>query len=246
MRRVWAGLGALLLLAAGQSGCSGGPGPLVVYAAASLTDVLPVITARFAAEHDVEVVHSFGASSTLAQQVAQGSPGDLLVSASEPAVQRLRSSGLAEEPVVVASNTLQLVVPAADPGRVRGLGDLAREELRVVLCDPGVPCGAAAEQVLTAAGVSARPDSLEADVRAVLTKVATGEADAGLVYRTDVLAAGEAVRGTDVPGADAAANRYPALVLTSGSRTEEARELLTYLQGDEARQLLTEAGFRAP
>ncbi|WP_197430129.1 molybdate ABC transporter substrate-binding protein [Auraticoccus cholistanensis] len=246
MRELTAVLAALLLLTV-SAGCSPGPQPLVVHAAASLTDVLPRIGSRFSAEHGgVELVYDFGGSSSLAERIRQGSPGDVFVSASEPVMESLAGTGLVEQPVVVAGNVLQIATPPRNPAAVDTLDDFTRAELRLVACDPSVPCGAAAEQLFTTAGVEPRLDSLEGDVRAVLTKVAADEADAGLVYRTDVLAAAGRVEGVDVPGAEAASTRYPAAVVTTGERTEEARELVAYLLTPPAQQLLAGAGFRAP
>ena len=228
-RRVLVGLAlAALTLTGCGSAPAAGEDRLVVLAAASLSDVLTELAAEHERSHPgTEVVTSFGGSSALAQQVVAGAPADVLVAASPSAVQVVLDAGAAVgEPVVVARNRLQIAVPAGNPGRVRALADLARPELAVALCAVQVPCGAAAERTLAAAGVQAAPDTLEQDVRAVLAKVRLGEVDAGLVYRTDVLAAGDEVEGLPLPpGADAA---------------------VELLLSDDGQEVLGRAGFDRP
>jgi molybdate transport system substrate-binding protein len=147
---------------------------------------------------------------------------------------------------VFATNTLALVVPAGDPGDVSGLEDLARAELRVALCDESVPCGAASATLLDAEGVAAQPDTLESDVKAVLTKVSLGEVDAGLVYRTDVLAAGDAVEGIEVPAAASVVNRYPIAALADAADRDAAAAFVAFATGADARELLDRLGFGSP
>ncbi|RCK69721.1 molybdate ABC transporter substrate-binding protein [Desertihabitans brevis] len=239
-------VGVLGLLAS-TSACAAEEEPLVVSAAASLTDVLPRIGERFAAGHDgPEIVYDFAGSSTLAEQIRQGSPSDVFVSADVAVMDQLADVPAVGEPVVVASNVLQVAVPPGNPAGVTGLADFGRPELRLVACAPEVPCGSAAEQVFAAAGVTPALDSEETDVRAVVTKVGQDEADAGLVYRTDVIAAGGRVEGVDVAEAAAVVNEYPAAPLTGGAHPEEGRQLVEFLTGPEAQQLLAEAGFGPP
>jgi molybdate transport system substrate-binding protein len=193
------------------------------------------------------VVLSFGSSSALAQQLRQGAPADVFAAADRRTMGMVTGAGLAPAgPPVFARNRLQIAVPAGNPGRVRGLPDLARAELAVALCAPSVPCGAAARDALRAAGISARPDTYEKDVKAALAKVVLGEVDAALVYRTDVLAAGDKVIGIALPGAAGAVNDYPVTVLDAAANPEAARAFVAHLRSPAGRRTLSEAGFQTP
>jgi molybdate transport system substrate-binding protein len=241
--------------AAGASGAFVSPTPaavaapstITVFAAASLTEAFDILAARFEAEHpNVDVMLNYGGSGTLAQQIVEGAPVDVFASAAEQPMQEVENAGLAADPVVFATNTLELVVPAGDPGGVTGLPDLGRDELRIALCDESVPCGAASAELLERQGVTAAPDTLESDVKAVLTKVALGEVDAALVYRTDVLAAGDAVEGVDVQGAASVVNRYPIAALAEPGDPGTGAEFVDFVTGDVGRAVLAQAGFGVP
>jgi molybdate transport system substrate-binding protein len=220
----------------------------VVLAAASLTEVLTALEDDFERlRPGADLVLSFGASSTLAQQVVAGAPADVFASASPATMKTVVDAGAADgEPQVFARNRLQLAVPPGNPGGVRGLADLAREDLDVALCAAQVPCGAAAEKALAAAGVAASVDTLEQDVKAVLAKVRMGEVDAGLVYVTDVRAAGDGVEGIAFPEAEAAVNDYPVAVLRDAPQPEDARAFVELLQATRGQQALEGAGFEVP
>lgn len=220
---------------------------LTVFAAASLATVFDELAERFEAEHaGVDVVVNSGGSGALAEQIVQGAPADVFAAAAEAPMQRVVDAGLAETPIVFATNTLELVVPAGNPAGVTGLDDLEREELRIALCDGSVPCGAAGARLFTAAGVTPAPDTLESDVTAVLTKVALGEADAGVVYRTDVLASPDAVEHIEVPGAASVVTRYPIASMTDASAPTIASAFVDLVAGDLGRAVLGDAGFGAP
>jgi len=220
---------------------------VTVFAAASLAEAFDEVAERFEAEHPlVEVVLNSGGSAALAQQIVEGAPADVFASAAEPPMQTVIDAGLASDAVVFATNTLELVVPAGNPGGVTGLDDLARPELSVALCDVTVPCGAASEALLARQGVAASADTLESDVKAVLTKVVLGEVDAALVYRTDVIAAGGAVEGIEVPGAASVVNRYPIAAMTDAADPDVAAEFVTFVTGPDGRAVLAAAGFGAP
>ena len=222
-------------------------GTLTIFAAASLTETFDALADQFERQHpSVDVVVNYGGSSALAQQIIAGAPADVFAAASEATMQTVVDEALAADPVVFATNTLELVVPVGNPGGVEGLADLSRPELAIALCDPVVPCGAAAEKLLAAVGVTAAPDTLEEDVKAVVTKVLLGEADAGLVYVTDVRAAGEEVEGIEVPEADAAVNVYPAARIATAPHPELAEAWIAMLTGPAGQAALTEAGFGAP
>jgi molybdate transport system substrate-binding protein len=228
---------------------AGGPtGTLTVFAAASLTDVFTVLGERLEAGNPgLDVQFNFAGSSALATQVTQGAPADVFASADQPQMAVVTDAGLAEgEPRVFAANVLQIAVPAGNPAGVTGLADLAREELAIAVCAPQVPCGAAAEDVFAAAGVTPAPDTLEEDVRAALTKVELGEVDAALVYTTDVTSAGDAVEGIDVPEAGEAVNDYPIAALTEAPNPEAAAAFVELVRSEEGQQALADAGFRIP
>jgi molybdate transport system substrate-binding protein len=224
-----------------------GPATLTVFAAASLTEAFEELAVRFEERNpSVDVALNFGGSAGLAQQIAEGAPADVFAAAAEAPMQALADAGLAADPVVFATNTLALVVPAGNPAGVAGLDDLARAELRVALCDPSVPCGAASATLLDAEGVVAAPDTLESDVKSVLTKVSLGEADAALVYRTDVLAAGDAVEGIDVPAAASVVNRYPVAAVSGSEHADAAAAFVALVTGEDGREVLERLGFGAP
>ncbi|SEO99830.1 molybdate ABC transporter substrate-binding protein [Trujillonella endophytica] len=232
----------------GGSDGGGLGGTLTVLAAASLTDVFTDLGARLEGDHPgLEVRFTFAGSSALATQITQGAPADVFASANPDQMAVVTDAGLTDgEPEVFAANVLEIAVPADNPGGVTGLADFAREELTLALCAPEVPCGAAAEEVLDAAGVPAAPDTLEEDVRAALTKVELGEVDAALVYATDVAAAGDDVEGIAVPEAEDAVSDYPVCVLADAPNPAAARAFVELLRSGDGQAALSAAGFRLP
>lgn len=242
----------LLAVAAGAvllAGCTA-PTPattVTVLAAASLTDALDEAVVAYEAAHPgVEISVSYGGSSALAEQIVSGAPADVFFAANESTMQTVDDADLAVDPEVLVANTLQLVVPIGNPGGVDGLADLANPGLVVALCDPSVPCGASAADLLALAGVTAAVDTYEDDVRAALTKVALGEVDAALVYRTDVAAAGETVEGIEIQLADEVVNYYPIALLMSAPNPDAAQEFIEYLRSTEGREVFARAGFVTP
>ena len=242
--------GGILLLA----GCVQSPSPppepqgtFVVFAAASLADMFDQVEVELEQLHpELDVVMNYGGSSGLATQIVEGAPADFFVSASEAAMEPIVKARLTAHPVDLATNSLMIAVPPGNPGEVSTLQDFTRPDLAVALCAFEVPCGALAARVLEAAGVVPSVDSYEQDVTAVLTKIELDEVDAGLVYRTDVLAAGDRVEGIEFPGAEDASTLYQSASLTSGTNPNAAAMFTMFLQGPWLRDLLTEAGFRAP
>jgi molybdate transport system substrate-binding protein len=218
-----------------------------VFAAASLTGVFEGLAARFEAEHPgASVLFSFGGSSGLAAQLTAGAPADVFAAASDEAMQVVGDTGLLSgTPVVIARNRLEIAVPPGNPAAVTGLADLTRPELTIALCDEAVPCGAVASRIFDAAGLQAAPDTLEQDVKAVLTKVELGEVDAGLVYRTDVIAAGTKVEGIEFPEGEGEPTDYPIAVLERAAHPELARAFARFV-AEDGRSALEEAGFAAP
>lgn len=223
-------------------------GDLVVFAAASLTDVFTELGDRFEETNpDLAVEFNFAGSSTLAEQINQGAPADVFASASPTQTQAVvDAGGITDEPEVFLSNTLQIVVPAGNPAGVTGLADFENADLTIALCAEEVPCGSAAATVFEVAGLTPQPDTLEQDVRAVLTKVELGEVDAALVYRTDVLAGGDAVEGIDFPESAEAVNNYPIAVLAEAPNPDAAAAWVEFVTSEESLALLEEAGFQIP
>ena len=218
---------------------------LTVFAAASLTDVFTELETRFEADNPgVDVVLNYGASSDLAQQLVNGGPADVFASASAATMKTVTDAGLVEgDPVVFAQNELQIVTAPGNPEGITGFADLARPDLQVVVCAPQVPCGAAVEKIETATGITLTPVSEEPDVRSTLGRVTTGNADAGLVYVTDVGSAGDAVEGIDFSEADQAVTDYPIGVLASAPQPELAQAFADLVTGADGQAVLTGAGF---
>lgn len=211
---------------------------ILVLAASSMTEPLERIGERFEDERGVGVTFSFGASSDLARQISEGAIADVFISADERQVERLGPR--LEAPVVIARNRLAIAVPAGDPERIAGLHDLSRDGLIVALCAVDVPCGRYAARALDGAGVTVAEASREQHVRAVLTKVRLGEADAGIVYRTDAASGVELI---DV--ADEVIATYPAAVVTSSEDRDAARGFVAFLRSDAAVRILVGHGFDA-
>jgi molybdate transport system substrate-binding protein len=238
---------AAIALAIGA--CGGDDGAqLTVLAAASLTDVFADLEARYEAVHPgVDVVVSYGGSSGLASQIEQGAPADVFASADAANMERVVGidpavdDGFAE-PVVFATNELVIAVAVGNPAGVAELDDLARPELVVVLADEDVPAGRYAAAVLDAAGVALAPDSLEQNVRAAAAKVALGEADAAIVYRTDV-GGNDALEAVAIPRDLNVIAEYP---IAARADDPEAARFVELVAGPDGRAILAEAGFGLP
>jgi molybdate transport system substrate-binding protein len=222
-------------------------GQLTVYAAASLKSAFDELGAQFEALHpSLEVMPVvYDGSSTLATQLIEGAPADVFASADEKNMQKVVDAGLATEPQLFASNTLVLVLPTGNPGEVEDLSDLADDSVSVVLCAPEVPCGAASQTLLSGAGLVVTPVSLEQNVTAVLTKVAAGEADAGLVYVTDVQGRTD-VESIVPEGAADVVNRYPIVALSESANPDAAHAFADFVLGEEGQEVLAGLGFGKP
>ncbi len=243
-------LAAVTLLLA-TTGCGAGSGDadqvLSVYAASSLTTGFEQLAEDFEAAHEgVQVRLTFGGSSDLAAQIDQGAPADVFASADQENMAGLVETDLVEQPRDFAGNTLQIAVPTDNPADVAGFDDLARDDVQLVVCAPAVPCGAAARRLAEQEGVQLSPVSEEQSVTDVLTKVAAGEADAGLVYVTDVASAGAEVRGIEVPGAERVVNTYPIATVADSEQTDLAREFVALVRSDQGRAVLGDLGFGTP
>jgi len=222
-------------------------GTITVFAASSLNAAYTAIGSEFQKSHlGTMVTFTFGGSSMLVSQIQQGAIGDVFASADQPNMQKLINAGLtAESPIVFARNDLEIVVGKGNPKHITSLADLARSGLVVVLCAPAVPCGRYAAQALQKAGVTVTPASQEADVRAVLSKVALGEADAGIVYVTDVKAAGTAVEGVAILPPVNVVAEYPIVILKDSQNRALARAFISYVLTD-GRRILARYGFTNP
>ena len=236
---------AMVAVASGacaSSSSSTGTTTITVGAASSLTDVFVAIGDAFTrANPDVEVRFSFAGSSAIAEQIRQGAPIDVFASAGTTSMQPLTDAGLATDVTAFAANSLQIVTPPGNPADVQGLDDLAGA--KVVICQEQVPCGAATRQLFEANGLTVAPVSLEPDVRSVLAKVEADEADAGIVYVTDVKAVGGMVVGIPIPAERNVSSTYQAAVVQETSNTDAAAAFVTFLTTPDAQAILAAAGF---
>lgn len=218
---------------------------LTVFAAASLTKAFNLIADQFEEEHpDVGIVFNFGGSSALVTQIAEGAPGDVFAAADETTMAAAVDAGTVADPEVFALNQLVIAVPEGNPDGVTGLQDLA--DLSIAVCAEEVPCGAAAQAAIAASGASIDPSTYEPDVKATLAKLAMGQVDAALVYRTDVIAARGGVDGVEFPESDSAVNSYPIAVLEEAENPNLAAEFIAYVQSEAGQAVLETAGFQAP
>lgn len=223
-------------------------GELTVFAAASLTAAFDELATEFEAQHPgVDVLPiSYDGSSVLATQLIEGAEADVFASADEKNLAKVTDAGLAGSGEPFATNVLQIAVAPGNPTGIKTLADLTDPDLTVVVCAAEVPCGSASHTLLDAAGVSLTPASEEQNVTAVLSKVKSGEADAGLVYATDVIAAGDEVTGVEIDGADAATNVYPIVALTGSKNPDAAQAFVEFVLSDAGQKVLEDLGFGAP
>jgi molybdate transport system substrate-binding protein len=217
---------------------------LTVLAASSLTDVYQDLATGFEKENDADLTFAFGSSTDLAGQAADGAPGDVLSTADETSMQAAEHAGVTGDVVELATNMMVIVTPAGNRAGIRGLDDL--DGATWVRCADAVPCGRVATAVLDDHGVSAEPASLEEDVRSTLDKVISGEADAGLVYASDAVAAGDDVETVEIPGAEEEMTTYLTAVLEQSEDPDLAQDWVDLVTSGEGRKALTEAGFTLP
>ena len=222
-------------------------GSVTVFAAASLQEAFGTIGRQFQAAHPgVRVTFSFGASSTLAQQIISGAPADVFASASPKNMQQIVSAGDASSPATFASNVMEVAVPADNPGHVSSVADLAKPPVKVALCQPQVPCGVVAAEVFRNARLTVRPVTLQPDVKSVLTQVELGDVDAGMVYVTDVRAAGTKVKGVVIPANENASTAYPIATVSKSGNLAAAKAFEAYVLSPAGQSALTAAGFQKP
>jgi molybdate transport system substrate-binding protein len=222
-------------------------GDLAVFAAASLTDAFDEVGAAFEeANPDVSIEFNYGASSALREQILAGAPADVFASANTSNMDQVVETGAATDPQDFVTNQLQIVVPAENPGGVAGLDDFANADLLIGLCAEEVPCGEFGREALANAEVTPSVDTNEPDVRALLTKVEAGELDAGIVYVTDVLAAGDAVEGIDIPADVNVTATYPIAALSEAGNAEVAAAFVEFVLSDDGQEILESYGFGSP
>lgn len=257
-------LGGALLAIALLTGCAGAPaasptptrttggepaltGEVAVYAAASLTAGFTELATAFESAHPgVTVTPTFNGSGILLTQLEQGAPADVFASADEATMTKLEGAGLsASDPVVFATNTLEIATPPGNPARIRSFADLAKPGVRTVVCQAAQPCGAATAAMEKVTGVDITPISEAPSVSAVLLAVENG-ADAGLVYRTDVRGAAGKVEGVAFDEADRVVNRYPITVVKGAPNAAAAKAFVAFVSGTQGRKVLRAAGFGTP
>lgn len=223
-------------------------GSITVFAAASLTSTFTELASAFEEQNPGTTVElSFAGSSDLVTQITNGAPADVFASADERNMATLTDADLIEgTPTDFATNALEIAVPPGNPAGIASFADLGEAGVKAVVCAPQVPCGAATARIEEATGVDIRPVSEESSVTDVLGKVTSGEADAGLVYVTDVIAAGDAVRGIAFPESTAAVNTYPIAPVRAAANPAVAAAFTAYVTSPAGRRVLDAAGFGAP
>lgn len=251
--KVWvAGVAAIALLAGCSSSggendtVSGGTGALsgsiTVDAASSLTEAFDSLKASFESEHPgTTITISYGASSDFATQISQGAPADVFASASTSSMDAVGAAAI--NPTNFATNTLEIAVPPGNPAGIHSVADLAKSGVKVAVCDPEVPCGSVAQDVFKNAGVTVHPAASLADVKSTLGAVESGEVDAGVVYVTDVRAAGDKVDGVTIPDGVNSTTTYPIAVLKDAKNQALAQAWVDYVLSPAGKRVLTADGF---
>ena len=226
---------------------SAAEGDITVFAAASLTDAFTELGTTFESENpDASVEFNFGASSALREQILAGAPADVFASANTSNMDQVVDGGAADDPQNFVTNLLEIAVPAGNEAGVSGLDDFANPDLLIGLCAEQVPCGEFGRDTLANAGVTPSIDTNEPDVRSLLTKVEAGDLDAGIVYVTDVMAAGDTVEGVEIPTDQNVVATYPIAALTDAANADAAGAFVEFVLSDEGQEILQSYGFDAP
>jgi molybdate transport system substrate-binding protein len=223
-------------------------GDVTVFAAASLQESFTTLGKEFEKAHPgTKVTFSFGGSDGLAAGITGGAPADVFASASPKTMKIVTDKkDNATEPATFVRNQLEIATLPGNPDKVSSLKDLTKSGLKVVLCDKTVPCGAAAQKALDAGKLKLTPVSYEEDVKSALNKVVLKEADAAVVYKTDVKAAGSKVQGVEFPESAGAINDYPIALLKNAKNPAAAKAFIALVQSAEGQKVLSEAGFLKP
>jgi molybdate transport system substrate-binding protein len=232
---------------AASSSSAAQTGTITVLAASSLKGTFTQLGKQFEAAHPGDTVKfSFGASSALAAQVNSGAPADVFASASPKNMDQVVTPGNASNPQDFAKNIMEIAVPPSNPAKVTSVNDLAKSSVKVALCQPLVPCGVVAAEVFKNAKITVKPVTLQPDVKSVLTQVELGNVDAGVVYVTDVQAAGSKVKGVTIPASENATTVYPIAALTHSTEQSIAQAFVAYVLSPTGEQVLKAAGFEQP
>jgi molybdate transport system substrate-binding protein len=242
------------LLAACSSSAGGGPsaspaaaklsGRITVYAASSLTEAFTTLQQQFGRAHpSAKITFSFGASDELATQINNGAPVDVFASASPTTMAEVDS---AEHPTDFATNKLEIATPPSNPAHVTSIMDLAKPGVKIAVCDPAVPCGDVAQTVFANAKLEVTPAARETDVKSVIAAVESGEVDAGMVYVTDVQAAGKILHGVAIPDSVNATTDYLIATLNQAANPTLARAWVSYVLSHAGAKVLTADGFGKP
>ncbi|MFH8516400.1 molybdate ABC transporter substrate-binding protein [Streptomyces gelaticus] len=223
-------------------------GTVTVFAAASLKESFTTLGKKFEKQHPgTRVTFSFGGSDSLAASITGGAPADVFAAASPKTMKIVTDAGdTSGTPATFVRNQLEIATPPGNPDKISSLEDLTGSGLKVVLCDKEVPCGAATQKALDAGGLGLTPVSYEQDVKSALTKVELKEADAAVVYRTDVKAAGDKVEGVEFPESAKAVNDYPIALLKDAPNADASKAFIALVQSAEGQKVLTGAGFLKP
>jgi molybdate transport system substrate-binding protein len=238
------GLGAA---SCGDDASSSDGSEVTVFAAASLTESFTAIGEAFTAGNPgTDVTFNFASSSDLVAQINEGAPADVFASADRANMAKLTDAGHSGgEPEVFARNSVAIIVESGNPQAITGLDDLENPDLIVVTCDPEVPIGAYTQEVFANAGVTVEPDSFEEDVKAVVNKVVIGEADAGLVYSTDVAVAGDTAEGVEIPADINVTPEYPIAVTAEAPNPAGAGAFVEFVSSEAGQEILASYGFSA-
>ena len=235
-----------LLAIASCAGSGDGDREVLVSAAASLTDAFGEMETAFEAVNpEIDVLLNFASSSTLREQILEGAPVDVYASANTANMDLVIAAGGAEEDVTFVTNSLQIAVPEGNPGEIVGLENFSNPDLLIGLCVAGVPCGEFGREALRRAGVVPAVDTEEPDVRALLTKIESGELDAGIIYVTDVQSS-EAIEGIEIPREFNVVAEYPIAVLANAPHPRQAEAFLNFVLSEEGRAILQSYGFGSP
>jgi molybdate transport system substrate-binding protein len=231
--------------ASGPSSSAAQTGTITVLAAASLKETFTQLGKQFETAHPGDTVtFSFGASSALAEQINSGAPADVFASAATKNMDQVVSTGNASNPQNFAENVMEVAVPPNNPAKVTSVNDLAKSSVKVALCQPQVPCGVVAAGVFKNAKITVKPVTLQPDVKSVLTQVELGNVDAGVVYVTDVQAAGSKVKGVTITASVNATTTYPIATLTHRNAQAIAQAFMAYVLSTAGEQVLKAAGFQ--
>ena len=220
---------------------------LNVYAASSLATPFTYAGLAFEKNTGVKVQFNLGASSDLARFVQEGAPADVFVSADVANMDKVESEDLLASPsVIFATNYLEIIVEKGNPLDISSLEDLSNPDLIFVTTNPDVPIGKYTAEVLRKAGVSITPDSFESNVKGIMLKVASGEADVGIVYHSEVIAADGQVEGVEIPAEFNIVAKYPIGIIKNTAHKEQAQDFIDFLLSPQGQALLTQYGFKTP